>query len=152
MSPANACATGLVAVIQGYELIKRGLCSQVIVGAVETPITPLTIVGFKQMKALAGKHCDPFGYQRDGLVLGEGGAMLLLETKESALHRNAKIYGEISGWGLNCDAYGMTAPTSSGETPIKAIDKALKMANLRPKQIDFIHAHGTGTILNLFRS
>ena len=148
MSPANACATGLVSVIQGYELIKRSLCSQVVVGAVETPVTPLTIVGFKNMKALAQNRCDPFGDDRDGLVLGEGGAMLLLETKESALARGAKIYGEITGWGLNCDANRMTAPSSTGETSIKAIKNALAMGDIAPEKIDFIHAHGTGTTLN----
>ena len=147
-SPVNACATGLVAIAQGYELIKHKRCSQVVVGAVETPITPLTIAGFSNMKALAKQRCDPFGRQRDGFVLAEGGAMLLLETEKSALARQAKIYGEILGWGMNCDAEAMIAPEAKAKTAIKAIEKCLQVARLKPQQIDYIHAHGTATILN----
>ncbi len=94
LSPMNACATGLVAIAQGYELIQLGLCERVIVGAVETPITPLTVAGFQKMTALATTGCYPFDKNREGLVLGEGGAMLVLETANSALKRGAKIYGE----------------------------------------------------------
>jgi 3-oxoacyl-[acyl-carrier-protein] synthase II len=147
-SPANACATGLVAIAQGYELIQQQRCSQVVVGAVETPITPLTIAGFSSMKALAQSKCDPFGRDRDGFVLAEGGAMLLLETEESALNRQATIYGEILGWGINCDAQAMTAPEAEAQTAIKAIAKCLNMAQLQPQDIDYIHAHGTATMLN----
>ena len=100
------------------------------------------------MKALAQSQCDPFGKNRDGFVLAEGGAMLLLETEESALHRQAQIYGELLGWGLNCDAQTMTAPEAEATTAIKAIEKCLNMAQLQPQEIDYIHAHGTATILN----
>ncbi len=118
------------------------------VGAVETPITPLTIGGFTQMKALAQEKSDPFGVNRDGFVLAEGGAMLLLETLNSAVARGAKIYGEILGWRINCDAQAMTAPEAKAKTAIKAIEKCLHLAQLKPQQIDYIHTHGTATILN----
>lgn len=147
-SPANACATGLVAIAQGYELIKQKKSKRVIVGAVETPITPLTIAGFTQMKALSYQGCYPFATKRDGFVLGEGGAMLMLETETSAQNRHAKIYGEILSWGMSCDAYAMTSPDSQGKTAIKTIEECLSRGKIQPKDIDYIHAHGTGTILN----
>ncbi|WP_373479469.1 beta-ketoacyl-ACP synthase [Geminocystis sp.] len=147
-SPANACATGLVAIAQGYELIKQKRSKRVIVGAVETPITPLTIAGFTQMKALSKNGCYPFAIHRDGFVLGEGGAMLMLETEELAKSRGSKIYGEILGWGMSCDAEGMTSPSVDGKTAIKTIQQCLKRSNLQTKDIDYINAHGTGTILN----
>ncbi|MBL1210191.1 beta-ketoacyl-ACP synthase [Geminocystis sp. GBBB08] len=147
-SPANACATGLVAIAKGYELIKQQKCERVIVGAVETPITPLTIAGFTQMKALSYQGCYPFATIRDGFVLGEGGAMLILETEELARSRDAKIYGEILSWGMSCDADTMTSPEMGGKTAMKTIRKCLYRGGLQPKEIDYIHAHGTGTILN----
>ncbi|BAQ63593.1 beta-ketoacyl-ACP synthase [Geminocystis sp. NIES-3709] len=148
LSPTNACATGLSSIAQGYELIKQKRCKSVIVGAVETPITPLTIAGFSQMKALSNKGCDPFGKERSGFVLGEGGAMLMLETEESARNRQAKIYGEILGWGMSCDAQTMTAPEKEAYTAIKTIKLCLERSQIQPEEIDYINAHGTGTILN----
>ncbi|WPF90186.1 beta-ketoacyl-ACP synthase [Cyanobacterium aponinum AL20118] len=147
-APANACATGIVAIALGYELIKQNRCSQVVVGGVETAITPLTITGFNQMKALSQEGCFPFAVNRSGLVLGEGGGLLLLETEESARLRNAKIYGEILGWSMNCDALAMTTPESDGETAIRCVKDCLYNSGLCPQEIDYIHAHGTGTILN----
>lgn len=147
-APMNACATGLVAIAQGYELIQLGLCSQVIVGAVETPITPLTIAGFNQMKALAKTGCYPFDKNREGLVLGEGGAMLVLETEKIALNRGAKIYGEIKGLGMSCDAENMTAPAVKADTVINMIQKSLWKFQVNTENIDYIHAHGTATCLN----
>lgn len=147
-SPANACATGIVALALGYELIKQNKCSQVVVGGIESAITPLTITGFNQMKALSHKGCFPFARERDGFALAEGGGLLLLETETSALARGAKIYGEILGWRMSCDAMAMTAPESTGNTAINTIKACLKHSNLAPHDIDYIHAHGTGTILN----
>ena len=147
-APMAACATGLVAIAQGYELIKQGHCQRVIAGAVETPITPLTIVGFQQMKALAHKGCYPFAKEREGMVLGEGGAMLVLETEELALSRGAKIYGEILGWAMSCDGLGMTAPEVSARSAIEAIKRCLNHSNLGFKDIDHIQTHGTATTLN----
>lgn len=148
LAPANACATGLVAIAQGYELIKQKRCERVIVGAVETPITPLTITGFRQMKALSDIGCDPFGKARNGFVLGEGGAMLLLETEALAKSRRAKIYGHILGWAMSCDAQAITAPEKEGYQGIRSIEQCLQRSKIHPEEIDYIHGHGTGTILN----
>ncbi len=148
LAPMNACATGLVAIAQGYELIQQGQCERVIVGAVETPITPLTIAGFSQMKVLAETGCYPFDKDREGLVLGEGGAMLVLETEKLALSRGAKIYGQISGWGMSCDAEKMTAPADNSDIAVRMIKQCLRLSQLTPENIDYIHAHGTATTLN----
>jgi 3-oxoacyl-[acyl-carrier-protein] synthase II len=147
-APMNACATGLAAIAQGYELIQQGLCNQVIVGAVETPITPLTIAGFSQMKVLAPTGCYPFSQHREGLVLGEGGGMLVLETETEAINRGANIYGQIAGWGMSCDAETITAPASNSDIAELMIQQCLTRSQLKPEKIDYIHAHGTATKLN----
>ncbi|MGI0479555.1 beta-ketoacyl-ACP synthase [Geminocystis sp. CENA526] len=148
LSPTNACATGLVTIAQGYELIKQQRCERVIVGAIETPVTPLTMTGFTQMKALSNMGCDPFGKARNGFVLGEGGALLVLESEALAKSRQAKIYGEILAWGMSCDAQAMTAPEKEGYTAISSIEQCLQRSQIQRHEIDYIHAHGTGTILN----
>lgn len=147
-APMAACATGIGAIAQGYELIKQGYCQRVIAGAVEAPITPLTIVGFEKMKALGKTGCYPFAKEREGMVLGEGGAMIVMETEASALQRGAKIYGEIKGWGMTCDAGGMTAPEESANSAIYAIERCLSQGNLLPEDINHIQTHGTATELN----
>lgn len=147
-APMAACATGLWAIARGYELIKMGECDRVLVGAVETPITPLSIAGFNQIGALAKTGCYPFDKHREGLVLGEGGAILVLESKELALRRNAHIYGKILGFGATCDAYHVSAPIPSGKTAITAIKRCLKASKLSLCQISYIHTHGTSTRLN----
>jgi 3-oxoacyl-[acyl-carrier-protein] synthase II len=147
-APMAACATGLWAIARGYELIKMGECDRVLVGAVETPITPLSIAGFNQIGALAKTGCYPFDKQREGLVLGEGGAILVLESRELALKRNAKIYGKILGFGATCDAHHVSAPIMSGKSSITAIKRCLKSSKLDLGQISYIHAHGTSTRLN----
>ena len=148
LSPMAACATGIWALARGYELIKTGRCERVIAGAVEAPITPLTIAAFERMGALAKTGCYPFDRDREGLVLGEGGAMFVLETAELAQHRQAKIYGRIKGFGLTCDAHHISAPQTKRGSAAKAIKQALEHGNLEPKDIDYIHAHGTSTVLN----
>ncbi len=148
LSPANACATGLFAIAQGYELIQQNICSKVVVGGVDSAITPLTIAGFTQMKAMSLRGCYPFAKKRDGFVLAEGGAMLLLESQEEAERRGAKIYGRIYGWGASCDAQQLTAPAADGTTATKMIEDCLRRSGISPSHIDYIHAHGTGTILN----
>lgn len=147
-APMSACSTGINAIIQGYQLIQQGLCSRVIVGGVEAAITPLTIAGFAQMGALAQTGCYPFDQNREGFVLGEGGAMLILESQELAIGRNAKIYGQILGWGMNCDAFHLSTPENTGYTAMSAIKQCLAQADLTPQDIDYIHAHGTATKLN----
>lgn len=148
LAPMAACATGIWSIAQGFELIQTGQCQQVIAGAVEAPITPLTLAGFRQMGALAETGAYPFDRYREGLVLGEGASILLLESAESALRRKAKIYGEVLGFGLTSDAYHANSPQLGGKSAINAIEQCLKRSHLFPKDIDYIHAHGTATQLN----
>ncbi len=148
LSPMAACATGIQAIARGYELIQTGTCQRVIAGAVETPITKLSLAGFERMGALAKSGCYPFDQNREGLVLAEGGAVFVLESAELALRRRAKIYGKISGFGLTCDATSLTAPDPKRKTAAIAIKDCLARSNLNPQDIDYIHAHGTSTKLN----
>ncbi|OCQ91647.1 3-oxoacyl-ACP synthase [Oscillatoriales cyanobacterium USR001] len=148
LAPAAACATGIWAIAQGFELIQMGQCDRVIVGAIEAPITPLTIAGFNQMGALAQTGAYPFDVQREGLVLGEGGAVLVLESAQLAKRRGAKIYGQVLGFGLTNDATYTIAPDLAGKSAIAAIKQCLNRSNLSFNNIDYIHAHGTGTELN----
>ena len=148
LAPMAACATGIWALARGYELIRTGRCDLVIAGAVEAPITPLTLAAFERMGALAKTGCYPFDRDREGLVLGEGGAMFALETLESATRRQANIYGRIKGFGLTCDAHHISSPQTEKGSAAKAVKQALERSNLKPKDINYIHAHGTSTVLN----
>jgi len=148
LAPMAACSTGIWALAKAYELIRTGRCDRVIAGAVEAPITPLTLAAFGQMGALAKTGCYPFDRSREGLVLGEGGAMFVLETENLAVSRQAKIYGKILGFGLTCDAHHISSPQIKNGSASKAIKQALERSNLEPKDINYVHAHGTSTILN----
>ncbi|MBP0029407.1 beta-ketoacyl-ACP synthase [Roseofilum sp. Guam] len=147
-APMNACNTGMWAIAQGYELIRCGYAQQVLAGAIEAPITPLTLAGFTQMGALAKTGCYPFDRDREGLVLGEGGAFLLLESLESAQQRQASIYGQILGAAFTSDAYHVSAPKPDRMSAAIAIKTCLERSGLTPNSIDYIHAHGTSTPLN----
>jgi 3-oxoacyl-[acyl-carrier-protein] synthase II len=148
LAPMAACATGIWSVAQAVNLIRAGACERAIAGAVEAPITPLTIVGFTQMGALATTGCYPFDSQREGLVLGEAGAVFILEALDLARSRGAKIYGEIFDFGLTNDAYHMCAMDELGTAGLRAIEQCLRRSHLQPNDIDYIHAHGTSTPLN----
>ncbi|MBD2121596.1 beta-ketoacyl-ACP synthase [Trichocoleus sp. FACHB-262] len=148
LAPMAACATGLWAIAQGYELVRAGQCQRVIAGAVEAPITPLTLAGFQQMGALAATGAYPFDRRREGLVLGEGAAVLVLEPAELAQQRSASIYGRILGFGFTADGYHMSAPDPTSRTAINAVKQCLDRSHLTPEAIDYIHAHGTATQLN----
>ncbi|MBD2185314.1 beta-ketoacyl-ACP synthase [Planktothrix sp. FACHB-1355] len=148
LAPMAACATGIWSIAQGFELIQTRQCDMVIAGAVEAPITRLTLAGFKQMGALAKTGAYPFDRYREGLVLGEGAAVLVLESLESAKRRGAKIYGQVLGFGLTNDAHYANAPEEGGWNAIAAIKQCLERSNLSPNDIDYIHAHGTATQLN----
>ena len=148
LAPMAACATGIWAIARGFELIQTGCCERVIVGAIEAPVTRLTLAGFDKMGALAKTGCYPFDIRREGLVLGEGGAVIILETAELARQRKAKTYGKILGFGLTCDGYHLSAPEPSGKMAIIAIKQCLEWSKLKPASIDYIHAHGTSTKLN----
>lgn len=147
-SPMSACATGLWAIAQGYELVRSGQFDCVIAGAIEAPITPLTLTGFAQMGALAQTGAYPFDSAREGLVLGEGGAVFVLETEQTARKRSARIYGRIMGFGLTADAYHVSAPNPDNRAAISAVTQCLKCSGLSREKIHYIHAHGTATQLN----
>ena len=148
LAPMAACATGIWAIAQAVELIRTGQCQRVVAGAVEAPITPLTLAGFNRMGALAQTGCYPFDRGREGFILGEGGALFVLESAELARSRNAKIYGRVLGFGLTNDACYANAPELGGRSAIAAVNQCLKRSNLSTGDIDFIHAHGTATNLN----
>ena len=148
LAPRAACATGLWAIAQGVELIRSGQCDAVIVGAVEAPITPLTLAGFQRMGALAKDGAYPFDQRRQGFVLGEGAALLLLERRESAVQRGAQPYAQVLGFGLTNDAHYTNAPSQNLAAALTAIQSCLTRSDLRADQVDYIHAHGTATHLN----
>ncbi|MEH1898989.1 MAG: beta-ketoacyl-ACP synthase [Nostoc sp.] len=148
LAPMAACATGIWSIAQAALLIQTGQCQQAIAGAVEAPITPLTLAGFQQMGALAKTGAYPFDLHREGLVLGEGAAVFVLESAELAKQRQAKVYGEILGFGLTNDAYHSNSPEPEGKSAIAAIKQCLERSCLTPNDIDYIHAHGTATQLN----
>ena len=148
LAPMTACATGIWSIAQAAMLIQTGQCQQAIAGAVEAPITPLTLAGFQQMGALAKTGAYPFDLHREGLVLGEGAAVFVLESAEFAKQRQAKVYGEILGFGLTNDAYHSNSPEPEGKSAIAAIKQCLERSCLLPDDIDYVHAHGTATQLN----
>ncbi len=148
LAPMAACATGLWAMAQAFELIQTGQCQQAIAGAAEAPITPLTLAGFQQMGALAKTGSYPFDRDREGLVLGEGAAVMVLESAAFAKHRGAPIYGRVLGFGMTADGYHVSAPAPNTKSAIAAVKQCLASSKLPPEAIDYLHAHGTGTILN----
>lgn len=148
LAPMAACATGIWAIAQAALLLQSGQCQQVIAGAVEAPITPLSLTGFQQMGALAKTGAYPFDRQREGLVLGEGAAVFVLESAESAKQRQAKVYGQILDFGLTADAYHVTSLEPEGTSAIAAVKQCLERSRLNKSDIHYIHAHGTGTLQN----
>lgn len=148
LSPMAACATGLWAIAQGVQLIQSGRCQRVLAGAVEAPITPLTLTGFQQMGALAQSGAYPFDCDREGLVLGEGGAVLVLESATLAHARGARCYGRVLGFGLTADSYHVSAPEPQRQAAITAVHDCLRRSGISPAEVGYIHAHGTATRLN----
>lgn len=150
----TACAAGSHAIGDAFRLIERGYAQAMICGGTEAAVTPLSVAGFSSMKALSTRNHEPsaasrpFDRDRDGFVIGEGAGILLLEELNQALARGAKIYGEIVGYGMTCDAYHMTAPVPGGQGATRAMELALKDAGITPDQVDYINAHGTSTPAN----
>jgi 3-oxoacyl-[acyl-carrier-protein] synthase II len=147
LAPMAACASGIWAIARGFELIQTGDCDRVLAGAAEAPITPLTLAGFQKMGALAKTGCYPFDIRREGLVLGEGAALFILESADSARRRQAKIYGRILGFGFTADGDRLSAPSLAGRSAKIAIHQCLERSQLNASDIDYIHAHGTSTSL-----
>jgi 3-oxoacyl-[acyl-carrier-protein] synthase II len=151
LAPMAACATGIWSIERGYQMILNG-ADRALVGAVEAPISPLTVVGFQQMGAMATDGCYPFDRQRQGLVLGEGGALFALEERSIAEARGAKIYGQILGCGLTNDAtHAWGVGGGAGDVAVQqCLERSGRgsFAQHLGKRIDHIHLHGTGTQLN----
>src|SRR6058998_2596462 len=151
---SNSCASGTVSVGEALRYIRDDFADVVVAGGAEAPLTAITIGAFdiiKTMSRWAGEPtlaCRPFDALRDGFVMGEGGASLVMEELEHARARGAHIYAEVLGYSLNNDAFHMTTPLPTGESCIRAMREALADAKLAPEQIDYINAHASSTQLN----
>src|SRR5437763_7059732 len=151
---SNSCASGTVSVGEALRYIRDDFADVIVAGGAEAPLTAITIGAFdiiKTMSRWAGDPamaCRPFDASRDGFVMGEGGASLIIEELEHARARGAHMYAEVLGYSLNNDAFHMTAPLPSGESSIRAMREALADAELAPQQIDYINAHASSTQLN----
>ena len=145
-SIASACASGAHAIIQGMVMIKSGLVDVALVGGTDAPFTCGLLKSWEALRALSEDTCRPFSKDRTGLVLGEGAAMLVIESEEHALLRGANCQAEIAGFGMSSDAGHITRPDMQGIS--NAINKAIQMSGLSLDEIGYINAHGTGTIMN----
>jgi 3-oxoacyl-[acyl-carrier-protein] synthase II len=143
----TACAAGNYAIGYGYDLIQNGDADWILAGGAES-FSRIAFIGFSRLHAMSPDTCRPFDKNRKGILLGEGAGVLLLENLESAVKRRAKIFAEVLGYGLSCDAYHITAPHPEGKGAAEAMRRALKNARLTPEQVGYINAHGTGTLQN----
>jgi 3-oxoacyl-[acyl-carrier-protein] synthase II len=150
----TACAAGTHSIGEAFRLIQRSDADVMIAGGSESAITPLTIAGFANMKALSSRNdapqkaSRPFDRERDGFVIAEGAGVLVLEELQLAQRRGARIYAEIVGYGMSADAYHMTAPDPEGRGVINCMRMALRDAGITPQEVDYINAHGTSTPFN----
>jgi 3-oxoacyl-[acyl-carrier-protein] synthase II len=149
----SACATGNHAIGEAFESIRRGSADVIVAGGVDAGVTPLGLAGFAAARALSTRNEDPAGASRpfdagrDGFVIGEGGAILILEEWEHAVARGANIRAEILGYGATADAYHVTAPAPDGDGARRAMRLALEQAAIEPSEVGYINAHGTSTPL-----
>jgi 3-oxoacyl-[acyl-carrier-protein] synthase II len=153
-STTSACASASHAIGEAFHHIRYGKATAVVAGGSEAPITPMGVGGFNAMKAISTRNHEPerasrpFDLDRAGFVMGEGGAILILEELNHAKARKARIYGEIVGVGFTGDAYHITSPAPGGEGAKRAMDLALQDGNIQPQEVDYINAHGTSTPFN----
>lgn len=154
LASVAACASGLYSYIEAKHLIDAGLADVVVAGSSEAALHPLPLASLWNMKALSRRNDDPegasrpFDAERDGFVMGEGAGVMVVETEARAVARGARIYGELMGGGLSCDAYHITAPLEDASGSSQAMTSALDAAGMRADEVDYIAAHGTGTPLN----
>lgn len=149
----SACATASNAIGDAYRMIQVGDADAMIAGGTEAPVTPLSIAGFSNMKAMTRNDdpetaCRPFDANRNGFVIGEGAGILILESLEHAEQRGANILGEIAGYGATGDAYHITAPAEGGEGAVRAMNFAIQSSGIEKEQVGYINAHGTSTPYN----
>ncbi len=151
VAPATACATGSHSIGEAFKVIQRGDADVMIAGGTESVITTMGIGGFNAMKALSTRNDEPekasrpFDRDRDGFVMGEGAGILVIEELNHALERKARIYAELTGYGLTADAYHITSPAPEGEGAARCMAIALRDAGVEPGEVDYINAHGTST-------
>ena len=151
---SNSCASGTVSVGEALRYIRDDFADVIVAGGGEAPLTTITVGAFDIIKTMSrwpgdpAQACRPFDLLRDGFVMGEGGASLVIEELEHARTRGAHIYAEVLGYSLNNDAFHMTSPLPGGESSIRAMREALVDAQLPPDQIDYINAHASSTQLN----
>ena len=151
---SNSCASGTVSVGEALRYIRDDFADVIVAGGAEAPLSPLTFGAFAIIKSMSqwtgdpALSCRPFDLKRDGFVMGEGAASLIIEELEHARKRGAHIYAEVLGYSLNNDAFHMTSPLPSGESSIRAMREALGDAGLHPTQIDYINAHASSTPIN----
>lgn len=153
ISMVTACASGTHCIGESYRMIKHGYQDVMVAGGTESSITPLSVAGFMNIKALSksedkNRASIPFDKERNGFVMGEGAGVLILEEYEHAIKRGAKIYAEIVGYGATSDAYHITSPAPDGEGGARAMKLAMQEAQVNPEEITYINAHGTSTHLN----
>lgn len=155
MAIVSACATGSNAIGEAAEMIRRGDPDPIIIsGGSEAPLVPIALAGFNVMGVLSSRNdepetaCRPLDATRDGLAMSEGAGILILESLEHPTEREAKIHREIIGCGTTADATHLAAPAEGGEGMARAMRLALQKAGIRPEEVDYINAHGTGTALN----
>jgi 3-oxoacyl-[acyl-carrier-protein] synthase II len=151
---SNSCASGAIAIGEAFRMIRDGEARAMIAGGVEAPLAPLTFAAFTVIKAMSTANDDParasrpFDARRDGFVMAEGGAVLILEDLAQALQRDAKIYAEIAGFATTNDAFHMTAPQPQGRDAARAMRLAIRDAGLTTEEIEAVNAHGSSTVLN----
>ena len=151
---SNSCASGTVAVGEALRYIRDGFADVIVAGGAEAPLSPLTFGAFAFIKTMSqfdddpSRSCRPFDRLRDGFVMGEGAASVIVEELEHARERGAHIYAEVLGYSLNNDAFHMTSPLPTGESCIRAMYQALEDAQIGPEKIDYINAHASSTQLN----
>src|SRR5256885_3889545 len=144
---ANACASGANAIGHAFELVRSGQAQRALTGGYDA-LSQLVFAGFDSLQAISTTQCRPFDAARDGLGLGEGAAMLCLEDLKAAQERGAQILGEIIGYGAASDPHHLTQPDPDGDPAFAAMFAACESGGIRPTQVDYINAHGTGTPLN----